>query len=94
MGATVSVLLVDSPRTESWSVAVEKLRRLQQTAGMVGWESVRKDVLDEFCRVSVVQEDVFSRIWVEVERLKSGHTHTNGNGAVSTTKLDLMLPVG
>jgi len=94
MGATVSVLLVDSARTQFWPVAVEKLRRLRETAGMVGWENVRRDVLDEFCWVSVVQEDVFRTLWVEVEGLKSGRAHTNGNGAVSTTNLDSMLPVG
>ncbi|KAK5955768.1 hypothetical protein OHC33_003409 [Knufia fluminis] len=94
MGVTVSVLLPDGRRSQFWSVAVEKLRRVRIKAAVTGWEGLRRDVLDQFCWVSVVQEDVFRRLWIEVEGLESDGVDMNRGTLPSVKELDLLPPPG
>ena len=94
MGATVSVLLADGGRTRFSCVAVEKLRRVQAKAGVVGWESVRTDVLEEFCWVGVVQEEMFRRMWTEVEHLNTTGIHGPGVAKLPATNQNLLPPAG
>ncbi|KAK5080152.1 hypothetical protein LTR70_008927 [Exophiala xenobiotica] len=94
MGATVSVLLANGGRTRFSCVAVEKLRRVQAKAGVVGWESVRTDVLEEFCWVGVVQEEMFRRMWTEVEHLNTTGIHGDGVAQLPATNQNLLPPAG
>lgn len=94
MGVTISILLADGGRSQFWRVAVEKLRRRRIKAGVVGWESVRRDILEEFCWVSVVQEEVFKMMWIEVEGLNNVGMHTNGDTHAPMRNLNVLPPGG
>lgn len=94
MGATVSVLLADGEWTESTSLAVQKLGQVRTIAGVIGWESVRRDILEDFCWVGVVQEEVFRRIWAVVEHCERPGIQDNGITRLPATKLNLLPPAG
>lgn len=51
--------------------AVGKLRTARLSAGIITWEQLRQNVLDDFVWLPEAQEETFRRIWIDVEGVKS-----------------------
>lgn len=73
MGLTVAVRRECSYRM----LAVEKLRAARIPAGIQRWDQFKTGVLDDFVWLPGAQEEVFRRIWKEVEGLPG--MKTNGS---------------
>lgn len=60
------------------AMAIDKMRALRLSAAITGWDTLRVKVLDEFLWLAVVEEEVFRRVWLEVEGIKAMPSRGNG----------------